>query len=205
MSDGLSAADHARIAATIAAAEADTAGEIYVVVARQADDYVLVPVLWAALLALLIPWPLHLATDLSTTTILLIQGAGFIVAASLLAHPRLRPKTVPASLASDAARKAAQAQFFAHGVHLTSERTGVLIYVALAEHCVEVVADDVIDAKVDETQWKAIADEIVTAARADHLADGLVAAIRRAGALLKEHFPRRPDDKNELPNRVVEI
>jgi putative membrane protein len=205
MSDTLSAADHSRIAEAIAAAEAETAGEIYVVVARQADDYDLVPVLWAALLALLVPWPLHFATDLSTATILLIQGVSFILAASLLAHPQLRTRIVPANIACAAARKAAHAQFFAHGVHLTNERTGVLIYVALTEHCVEVVADDVIDAKVDETEWKALADEIVTAARADRLADGLVAAIRRAGALLREHFPRRPDDKNELPDRVVEI
>jgi putative membrane protein len=205
MPDGLSAADHARIAEAIAAAESETAGEIYVVVARQADDYRLVPVLWAVLLALLIPWPLHLATDLSTTAILLIQGVSFVLAASFLAHPRLRPMIVPANIACAAVRNAAQAQFFAHGVHLTAERTGVLIYVALAEHCVEIVADDVIDAKVDQTEWKALADEIVAAARQDRLADGLAAAIHRAGALLREHFPRRADDKNELPDRVVEI
>lgn len=205
MPEALTAADRVRIAQAIEAAEANTAGEIYVVVARQADEYHLVPVFWAALLALLIPWPLHVFTDLSVTTILIIQSVGFIVSASLLAHPRLRPGIVPASIACDSARKSAHAQFFTHGVHLTSERTGVLIYVALAERCVEVVADDVIDAKVDQTEWKALADEIVTAARQGRLADGLVEAIGRAGRLLAQHFPCKPDDKNELPNRVVEI
>jgi putative membrane protein len=205
MPQALTAADRVRIAQAIEAAEADTAGEIYVVVARQADDYHLVPVFWAALLAFLIPWPLHFFTDLPTTAILIIQSVSFIVGASLLAHPRLRPSIVPANIACDSARNAAHAQFFTHGVHLTSERTGVLIYVALAEHCVEVVADDVIDAKVDQTEWKALTDEIVGAARQGRLADGLVEAIGRAGRLLAQHFPRRPDDKNELPNRVVEI
>lgn len=205
MAERLSAEDRARIAHAIAAAEANTAGEIYVVIARQADDYRLVPVLWAALLALLIAWPLHLATDLSATAILLIQGVGFVLAASLLAHPRLRLAIVPLSIACEAVRAAAQAQFFAHGVHLTSERTGVLIYVALAEHCVEVVADDGIDAKVSQSEWKALADEVVTAARQNRLADGLVAAVRHAGLLLAQHFPPAPDDKNELPDRVVEM
>jgi putative membrane protein len=58
---------------------------------------------------------------------------------------------------------------------------------------------------VDQTEWKALTDEIVMAARQHRLADGLVTAVHRAGALLREHFPRRPDDKNEIPNRVVEI
>jgi putative membrane protein len=205
MAQALSATERARIAEAIEAAEADTAGEIFVVVAGQADDYDLVPVFWAALLALLIPWPLHFFTDLSITTILIIQSVSFIVAASILAHPRLRLSIVPANIACASARKAAQAQFFAHGVHLTSERTGVLIYVALAERCVEVVADDVIDAKVDQTEWQASTDEIVTAARQGRLSDGLINAINRAGRLLAQHFPREPDDKNELPNRVVEI
>jgi putative membrane protein len=205
MPQALTAADRARIAAAVEVAEAETAGEIYVVLAGRAGDYHLVPVFWAALLALLMPWPLHLFTDLSTTTILIIQSVSFIVSASLLAHPRLRLIAVPARIACDTARRAAQAQFFAHGVHLTSERTGVLIYVALTERCVEVVADDAIDAKVDQTEWKALTDAIVTAARRGRLADGLVEAIAGAGRLLAQHFPRKPDDRNELPNRVVEM
>jgi putative membrane protein len=205
MPEALTAAERARIGQAIEAAEAATAGEIYIVVASQADDYRLVPVFWAALLAILIPWPLHFFTDLSTTTILVIQGVSFIVSASILAHPQLRPMIVPASIVCDTTRKLAHTQFFAHGLHLTSERTGVLIFVALAERCVEVVADDLIDTKVDQTEWKALTDEIVTAARQGRLADGLVTAIGRAGSLLAQHFPRKPDDKNELADRVVEI
>src|SRR4051794_6273722 len=173
MPQALTPDERARIAQAIEAAEADTAGEIYVVVARQAADHHWAPLFWAALLALLLPWPLHFFSDLSTTTILIIQSVSFIVTATILAHPGLRPKIVPAGIAGDAVRKAAHVQFFAHGVHLTGERTGVLIYVALAERCVEVVADDVIEAKVDQTEWKALTDEIVGAARHGRLAEGL--------------------------------
>src|SRR5215213_2935178 len=177
MPNALTPDERARIGNAIEAAEAQTAGEIYVVVARQADDHRLVPVFWAALLALLIPWPLHFFTEISTTTILFIQGAGFLLTASVLAHPRLRPMIVPANIACDTARNAAHAQFFAHGVHLTRDRTGVLIYVALAERCVEVVADDVIDAKVDQSEWKALTQQIIAAAKEDRLAEGLIQAI----------------------------
>src|SRR3954453_7089632 len=150
MPQALTPDKHARLAQAIEAAEAKTAGEIYVVVARQAAEHHWAPLFWAALLALLIPWPLHFFTDLSATTILIVQSVSFTVTVSILEHPRLRPGIVPAKIAGAAVRNAAHAQFLAHGVHLTSDRTGVLIYVALAERCVEVVADDVIDAKVDQ-------------------------------------------------------
>ena len=74
---GLAAHDRDRISEAIRAAEANTCGEIYVVVARAVDDFRFVPVLWAAIAALILPWPLHLLTTLSSTTILLAQAMFF--------------------------------------------------------------------------------------------------------------------------------
>ena len=201
----LSAEDRARIAEAVRAAEASSAGEIYVVVARAADDYRLIPILWAALLSLLLPWPLHLLTDLSAGTILLIQAVSFVACAAALSHPRIRPRIVPASVAAEAAHKAARILFMAHGVHLTQARTGVLLYVALAERRVEVIADAGIHAKVDATVWDELAGDVIAAARAGRLTEGVIQAIGRAGALLAQHFPRQQDDRNELPDRVIEL
>jgi putative membrane protein len=198
-------ADRVRISQAIRAAEANTAGEIYVVIARAADDYRFVPILWAALVSLLAPWPLHALTDLSAGTILLVQAATFVWIAIAASHPAIRYRIVPAAIAAEAARKAAEGLFVAHGVHQTEARTGILIYVALAERRVEIVADAGINAKVEQAAWDELAGEIVVAARAKALVDGILAAVRRAGSLLAAHFPRRPDDRNELPDRVVEI
>jgi putative membrane protein len=198
-------AERSRIADAIRAAEANTSGEIYVVVARQADEFRLVPVLWAGLVALLIPWPLHLLTYWSTGTILVLQVLTFVVIAVAASHSALRHRIVPAGIAAEAARKAALAQFLAHGVHLTEDRTGVLIYVALADRRVEIVADAGINSKVDHTAWDELARDIVVAARRGALADGIVTAVQRAGLLLTRHCPPVPFDRDELPNRVVEI
>jgi putative membrane protein len=201
----LSPAERDRIADTVRSAEAGTSGEIYVVVARAADDYRFVPIVWAALSALLVPWPLYLFTDLSISTMLFIQAATFVCIAVIASHPAIRYRIVPKGIVDDAARKAAQTLFLAHGVHLTEARTGVLIYVALADRRVEIVADAGINAKADQSDWDELARDVVDAARAGRLADGLVSAVRRAGTLLARHCPRRPGDRNELPNRVVEI
>ena len=146
-------ADRARLAEAIRVAEADTSGEIYVVVAREADEFRLVPVLWAALVALVIPWPLHFLTHWSAGTILLLQALTFVATALVASHAPLRRRLVPAPIAAETTRKAALAQFMAHGVQLTEHRTGVLIFVALAERRVEVVADAGINSKVDQAAW----------------------------------------------------
>jgi putative membrane protein len=197
--------DRARITAAIREAEANTAGEIYAVIARAADDYRFVPILWAALMALLVPWPLHVLTDLSAGTILLVQAITFVWIAVAASHPAIRYRIVPPGIAAEATRKAAEGLFLAHGVHQTEARTGILIYVALAERRVEIVADAGINVKVEQAAWDELAREIVVAARAKALVDGIIAAVRRAGLLLAAHFPRRPADRNELPDRVVEI
>jgi len=110
-----------------------------------------------------------------------------------------------ASIAAAATRKTALAQFMAHGVHLAENRTGVLIFVALADRRVEIVADAGINSKVDQSAWDELAQDVVQAARAGALTDGLVTAVQRAGKLLARHFPPAPLDRNELPDRVVEI
>jgi len=201
----LSEAERARITDAIRTAEATTAGEIYVVVAREAAQFRSIPVLWAALVAFIVPWPLFLLTNLGAGTILLLQVITFVVVAMALSPDGIRHRVVPPSIAGGAARKAAQAQFLAHGVHLTAERTGILIYVALADRRVEIVADDGINKKVAQAELDELAQHIVAAARSGTLADGLLKAVDGAGRLLSRHFPPSPTNLNELPDRVVEI
>jgi putative membrane protein len=196
--------DHVKLSDAIRDAEAKTSGEIYVVVAEYADSFRLVPVLWGALLALLLPWPLLYATTLSIVQILLLQGLCFVAASAVFSLPQLRYALVPAGIAEEATRRAAELHFMAHGIHLTAERTGVLLYVCMMPRRIEVLADSGIHSKVDPATWEKMVAQIASPARAGRLADGLIAAIRSTGEVLAEHFPRREDDRNELPDRVVE-
>jgi putative membrane protein len=197
--------DKNRVAAAIARAESETAGEIYVVIAHGGEEFRYIPVIWAALAALLLPWPLHLLTSLSTTTILVLQAMVFVGAALIMSHPSIGHHVVPNAIAADRTRRQAYEQFLAHGVHLTEERTGVLIYVTPKDRRVEIVADVGIHSKVGEAAWEELAQEITVAARAGQLVDGIINAIRKAGALLAQHFPPSARNPNELSDRMVEI
>jgi putative membrane protein len=91
----ISDADRERIAAAIRAAEANTSGEIFCVIARHASDYRLVPLAWAAALALAVPVPLIYLTLWPASVIYLVQLAVFIAAALGLSLPAIRFQIVP--------------------------------------------------------------------------------------------------------------
>lgn len=99
-------------------------------------------------------------------------------------------------------RARAKEAFARHGVWDTEENSGVLIYLAWAEHQVEIVADRGIAARVPAAAWQGICAEIVAGCRARRPAPALAEAVTSVGALLRAHFPASgPDNPDELPNR----
>ena len=198
--------DRQKIASAIIATERTTSGELVAVVAQAADDYRYIPLLWPALAALLLPAILlTIEPGMSAWTLYLAQAATFIVLA-LLAHlPAVRMALVPDSMKRRRASRLAREQFFEQRLHLTRARTGVLIFVSVAEHYVEIIADEGINALVPPGTWdKAVAD-FVERVRAGRIAEGFLAVVEVVGTRLAEHFPRPANDRDELPNRLIEI
>jgi putative membrane protein len=194
-----------RVAAAIRDAESRTAGEIVVVVAARASAYRSVPLLYALLGGLFAPWPLIWLTELSAARIFAIQLATALVLLVLGSLTRRRFLLVPAFIRRARCREAAAREFHARGLTRTRERTGVLIFVAAAEHYAEVVADAGIAHHVDEHVWRDTITELVETIRTGSPADGLVAAVTRVGAILAQHAPSRAADSDELPNKVIMV
>ena len=201
----ISESDKARVAAAIRTAEAKTAGEIFCVIARHSSDYRLVPVAWAAALALFAPLPLIYLTEWSEPAVYLGQLLVFLVAAIALSHPALRFRIVPRRARHERAHAEAMRQFFAQGLDKTEHRTGVLIFASAAERYAEIVADSGIHDKVDPKVWDDAVAALVSAIKADRPADGFVAAIERCGAVLATHFPPGALKRDELPDRLLEV
>lgn len=202
----LSREEHARIAAAIQAAEAETSGEIFVVVAAESADYRMLAVLWSALAALAGGLVSAAITPrISAGSLAIGQAIIFALLASASFVPSLRLYLVPRAVRTARAGTKAREQFLAHNLHATAARTGVLIYVSLAEHHAEIVADSGINDRVPPGFWQEIIDRLTAEIAAGRLAQGLIAAVGACGTALREHFPRHPGDENELPDRVVEI
>ena len=92
----------------------------------------------------------------------------------------------------------------------TAANNGVLVYLLLADHRIEIVADRGLSGLVSDAQWRGVCQLMEERLRAgghanECMADGVVAGIEAAGDLLAEHFPQDPGgvDEDELPNQPV--
>jgi uncharacterized membrane protein len=89
------------------------------------------------------------------------------------------------------------------GVWDTEENNGVLIYLLLADHDFEIVADRGLHRLVGAEGWEPIARRMEAAFRAGDFQRGIVEGIEAVGEVLARHYPRREGDRNELPDRPV--
>ncbi|HTL55317.1 MAG TPA: TPM domain-containing protein [Candidatus Limnocylindrales bacterium] len=96
----------------------------------------------------------------------------------------------------------AQSHFVSMQMHKTRERNAVLIFVAPESHNFAVIGDTAVHAQCGEAFWQELASEMTAHFRHSRFSTGIIHAVRKAGELLAQHFPRRPDDENELPDRV---
>jgi putative membrane protein len=203
--------DHRAVSAAIARAEEKTDGEIYAVIARRSDDY-FAPAAFAVSLATIfagfvIAVALHyfwVPVDawVFMTALVLAYGAALLV---LVLLPDFCIRLVPRQTAHRRAHMSAAQQFLARNIHRTRARTGVLLFVSVAERYAEVIADEAINSKVGQKEWDDMVGMLIDSARRRAYANGFLNAIEASGALLATHFPKSGTDTNELDDHVVEL
>jgi putative membrane protein len=110
---------------------------------------------------------------------------------------------IPAARMIEAVHIRSLAAFTAHGLHYTKAHTGILILASLFERRVVVLADRGINDKVRPGTWDEIVGIIAAGLKSKNGAAAFCTAIERCGNILAEHFPRSPDDRNELENALI--
>jgi putative membrane protein len=215
--------DGAKVAAAIRAAEAKTDGEISAIVAASSDTYNDVVLQWALLFGLLplaisAAWPQLLVWGASLITpweapslrflltLLLVKSIlAFLIARYVIGIPALRLALTPAATRQRRVRRRALMLFRTGTEQRTLSTTGVLLYLSLAEHRAEIVADAAIHARAPQEEWGEAMAALVSAMRDNRPGDGMAAAIERIGTVLAKHFPRTGTDPNELPDRLIQL
>ena len=216
--------DRTRIARAIAEAEAQTSGEIVVIVSTRPRRYTATALSLAALAALALPviallagwspatlWPGWDSPDpdeqlrQSLEVLIVLQALLFALVLGAGLYTPLARTLTPKGLKRDRVHTDAMTQFKARGLDATMGRTGVLLYIDEPDHVAEIIADSGIYAKVPPDHWADTIDALINGIRAGTPTDGLVAAIALAGTVLAEHFPPIEQNRNELPDHLIEI
>jgi len=201
----ISTQDRERISNAIRTAEARTSGEIVCVLARASSDTTALPILLAAMAALALPWLLVAFTQMTVYRILSLQIVLFLALLVILCLPRVRIALVPRKARRAVAHRVAMEQFVTRGITQKKDRTGILIFVSIAERYARIIADEGIAARVPQSEWQGAIDALVAHMRNGRIADGFITAIDVCGNLLARHFPRTEISRDELPDRIYLI
>ena len=221
----LSEADHDKVSAAIAAAEANSNGEIVAVATPLSDPYHDVALHWALVpLFAVLAWAAWRPTALEwwynfllggwqpeptlgqlLTLLMFFAALKFTVALLILKWMPLRLALTPATTKHRRVRRRAVTVFRAAAERRTVGRTGILIYLSIAERRAEIVADDAILKVTNDDTWGEAMASLLEHVRDGRAGDGIVAAIERVGAVLAEHFPRSGNDVNEIPDKLIEL
>lgn len=199
----LSEYEQRQVAEAIARVERETDAELVTVLAARADDYAYIPLLWASLLALIVPGVVHYVSGwLNMHTLLLVQWATFVALCLLFRIPSITTHLIPRSVRHWRASNLARRQFLEQNLHHTVGSTGLLIFVCEAERYVEILVDEGISRHLDDTCWDPIVANFTQQVKQGQTLQGFVACIEACGELLKVHVPVT-HVRNELPNRLV--
>jgi putative membrane protein len=199
----ISTADLDQIKSAVARAEKTTSGEIVPLIVSTSGSYFWVHAVFALKLLVLATIVFEVIVYMSGFPGTLPELIGVQVSAALLGWglgyfpPAARWGVGKFNLQKNVDDQALAA-FIREGLTKTRDRTGVLIYISLFEHRVEILGDSGIHQHVSNDFWQNLCDQLAMKIREGKLVEGLENTIHEVGQTLKRYFPRQSDDQNEI-------
>jgi len=176
------------------------------VLTQKSSDYTTIAILVASLIAILLPaFILTWKPDMKALHIYEIQVIVFAIAYLLFSIDRIQQIFIPKKILHKKASTKAYESFMTLRLHQTTNHQGVMIFVSVFEHFVEIIVDNGVSNKLSNSIWQDIIDEFTADVRNDKFESGYVKAINSIGNILKVEFPVQYNDKNELSNHLLEI
>jgi putative membrane protein len=221
----LSQDDHDLVTAAVAKAERESDGEIVTIVAARSDAYHDVGLHYAVLAMLLVPaglalvpqgwidwlaglvlgWNAEITRPMAMLYILAKLIGAFLVVRFALAWMPLRMALTPGRTKSRRVHRRAVELFRAGCESKTRGRTGVLLYLSLAERRAEIVADKAIADQVAPEVWGEAMAALIDEVKAKRPGHGMALAVGKIGEVLAPILPPTLDNPNELPDRLLEL
>ena len=220
----LSPQEHVLVAEAVLRAEEGTDGEIVTIVSERSDQYhdaalhyAIAASFLVVALAAINPGAFEtrfnwFVSDWETPdprmllfAVLIIQTIVFLLFRFALAWVPLRLALTPPATRARRVRRRAIQYFKVGAERRTSARVGILLYLSLDERMAEIVADEAIHKAVPAERWGDAMAALIDEVRVGRTAEGMAAAVGQIGTILSENFPKTVTDRNELPDRLIEL
>ena len=217
--------DHELVTTAVARAESRTDGEIVTIVAGRSDACHDVALHYAILAMLIVPaklallpqgwihwaegmmlgWNAQFSRAALMLALFVMLALAFLIVRLILAYMPLRMALTPGRTKSRRVHRRAVDLFRSACELKTRGRTGILIYLSLAEHRAEIVADHAIASQTEPEVWGDAMEAMIEQVKAGRPGAGMVAAVEKVGAVLERIVPKTSDNPNELPDRLIEL
>lgn len=210
--------DLARIDSAVKEAESKTSGEIRTALIKESYDYASSELLFSLIggfiyfMVMLFfvdnvnTWLSGVFWDYNINYLILFYGVSTFSVIGLLYiisnWSFVDRLIVPRSKMQEKVHHRALRHFVESGVSQTRDRTGILIFISLLERRVEILADRGISEYISNERWNELVEHIIEGIRSGKVVDNLIDTINQCGDILKEHFPIKEDDENELSDQL---
>jgi putative membrane protein len=202
----LTEADRTRIAEAVARAESHTSVELRLVLAHRSSHYEAFALIYPAVLALVAGGiAAGLRPHLPAYVLFIGQAAIFIAAFALLHWQALRVALAPPAIRRRAAWRHARLQYASLGLTHPHVRNAALVFCSEAEHYVEILVDEEIAERLQESAWLPVLAEFRRSLADGRIADAFVGAAEACAIVLAPAFPALPGQANGLPDTLEEI
>lgn len=192
------------ITQAIKEAEKQTSCEIVVAEISHCDDYNSARFTAGIILALIFALFAYLLYPANILGLVLGEMVGFLIG-FLIINPIsfIKRLLVSKRKIQDEVHYRALAEFYKHGLYKTKDENGILIMLSVFERMVVILGDKGINAKIPSDYWETIKDKIIMGIKLKKGGVTIAETIKFMTNDIKKYFPVKPDDKNELPNEVI--
>lgn len=194
-----------RIREAVEASEKGTSGEIATMVVDHSDRYheaeILGGILVSGLIALIIALAIghtHIWTYIPLVCVLYVPARMLFIR-----FPRLKLPFINKVRMMHAVRERAVRAFYEKRLYRTRDENGILVFISILERKVWILGDRGVDSMIPHEAWQKHAREISAGIREGRGCEALCAVIAECGKILAEHFPKKVDDSNELPDDII--
>lgn len=190
----------------IKSVETKTNGELLPVIANKST---VAPFLFyfnlsiAIVLVLILDSLLYMYTSFSLNSYIYSLLAAPVLAIAMGRSERWFRFIVPTAYQKQCVHERAMLSFYHNITEQTQFQTGVLIYISLLEHQVEILADKSIAKKLPPETWQKIVDKFIAKIKAGEFYEGLKQSLIDSSVHLEEHFPKTSGNENEIHDIVI--
>lgn len=207
----LSSAEQEAVRQTVQAVEKTTSGEIAPMVVSASHEYPAAAIVGGLTLAVVpalmmtMTVDYFLWTDWNSLWIFLLMAALFFPVSSFLIERSLRMKRwfVSESQMALEVQRGAFLSFYQENLHQTREENGVLLYISVFERKAWILGDRGVNGKIAASGWQPLVDNLTQGIRQRKRGEAICHAIEEIGNLLREHFPVKVQDANELEDLII--